>query len=138
LLAAPISQINPAVVDVPGSDVNLLLGSGSVMGEEVVAALAANLQGLFVQTARADRLDRIAFDRYGLTRFPANSATVDLTLSRPAPGAAGTYDAGSRVQTANGVQFATDIDVVFAGADTTKTVGGTALISTALATRPFP
>jgi uncharacterized phage protein gp47/JayE len=127
--AAPVSLLNPAVVDVAGSDLNLIAGASSLEAEECIAALARALQGLFVQTAAGSALDRIAYDRYGLTRFPATPATTDLTLSRAAPGAAGTYAAGSRVQSASGIQFATDTDAVFGAGDLTVTVGGTALLT---------
>lgn len=101
------------------------------MGEEVVAALANCMQGLFVETATGPALDRVVFDRYGLRRQGANPASVDITLSRPVPGAAtpGTYAQGSRVQTAAGFQFATDDDAVFGDFDTSASVSATALVA---------
>jgi hypothetical protein len=105
------TRINPAVIDIPGSDLNILLGAMSLMGEEVVSRLAFCLRGLFVETAREDQLDRVAFDRYGLTRFSAVPATVTLSISRPAgPAPAGTIPAGLRVRTPDGTEFATDVD----------------------------
>jgi uncharacterized phage protein gp47/JayE len=129
LTISPTPRINPSVVDIPGSDLNLVVGSQSLMGEEIVARLAVCMLGLWVETATGPALDRVAFDRYGLTRFPATPARIDLTLTRPAPGVGGTYPAGSRVQTTDGTQFQVDTDVVFAPADTTKSVTGTALVS---------
>jgi uncharacterized phage protein gp47/JayE len=122
-------RINPRVVDIPGSDLNIILGAMSLMSEETIAALAVCLQGSFIETASGDQLDRVAFDRFGLARLAATPATVDLTLTRPAAGPAGTYPAGSRVQTPTGAQFATNTDAVFAGATLTVAVSATALIA---------
>lgn len=131
LVTTPGTQINPSVADIPGSDLNILLGSTSLMGEEIVAALSACMQGLWVETATGDALARVAFDRYGLTIQSANPASVDVVLFRPLPGSAtpGTYSAGSRVQTVSGVQFATDIDAVFGDFTTTLTVPATAIVA---------
>jgi uncharacterized phage protein gp47/JayE len=123
-------RINPRVIDIEGSDINIILGAMALMGEEVVASLAANMANLFVETAVGDCLDRVAFDRYQITRLPAAPATVTLTLTRPAfTFGAFTYAAGSRVQTAAGLQFATDVDVVFGATDLVKTVNATALVA---------
>lgn len=129
LTISPTPRINPSVVDIAGSDLNLVVGSQALMGEEIVAALATCMLGLWVETATGSALDRVAFDRYGLTRFPATPARIDLVLSRPSAGGSGTYPAGSRVQTPTGTQFSTDLDVSFSGSDTSKAVTGTALVS---------
>lgn len=131
LVTTPGTLVNPAVADIPGSDLNLLLGSSSLMGEEIVAAVASCMAGLWVETATGDKLARVAFDRYGLTIQSANPASVDVVLSRPLPGSAtpGTYSAGSRVQTVAGVQFATDIDAVFGDFDISVTVPATAIVA---------
>jgi uncharacterized phage protein gp47/JayE len=130
LLASPNTRINPRMVDVPGSDVNLITGLASIMGEAVVAEQAGCMSGLFVETASGPALDRVVYDRYKLTRFPAAPATVTLTLTRPtAAFGAFSWSAGSRVQTVGGTQFATDTDVVFSGAQLTTTVNATAMIA---------
>lgn len=128
IVTTPNTRINPNVIDVAGSDVGILLGATSLMGEEVVAALAIILQGLFVETARADQLDRIAFDRYGLTRFPATPATVTLTFTRGA-GSSGTIPAGNRVQTPDGTVFAIDSDVVCPAGSFSVTGTATAILA---------
>jgi len=129
IVTAPSTRINPAVVDVPGSDANLIVGSQSLMGEEIVSHLANCMRGLFVDTARDEQLDRKAYDLTGLTRFPAVPARVDLTILRLVAGAGGTIPAGLRVQTAGGTQFALDDDVVFLAADTSKAAAATALVT---------
>ena len=126
---SPTPRINPSVADIKGSDLNLVLGSQSLMGEEIVASLASCMLGLWVETATGAALDRVAFDRYGLTRFPATPARIDLLLFRSAPGAGGTYSAGSRVQTTEGTQFSLDVDAVFAPSGLSRAVTGTALVA---------
>lgn len=131
ITTSPDPLINPAVVDVSGSDLNLLVGAASLMGEEVVSAIAACMQGLWVETATRDKLARVAFDRYGLVIQSANPATVDLLLSRPPPGSPtpGTYAASSRIQTADGTQFFTNVDAVFGSTATSVTVAATAVVA---------
>lgn len=130
IITTPGLRINPRVVDTPGSDVNIIIGAESLMGEEVVAALAGCFQGLFVETAQGDHLDRVAFDRYGLTRFPATPSVGQVRLFRVSAAAgAFTYPAGSRVQTAAGEQYAIDVDAVFGASDLQKTVNATALVA---------
>ena len=146
----PNIRLNPAVADIPGSDLNLAIGIDSVIGEEVVSRGASAMRGAFAETARGAQLDRVAYDRYGLRRFSATPASVDLVLSRPTPGAPtpGIYTAGSVVQTADGVQFGLDEDAVFGNFDTIvqvaatcATVGAstnvTANMITAFSTSPF-
>jgi uncharacterized phage protein gp47/JayE len=128
IVTTPDLRINPKIIDVDGSDVNIALGAMSMMGEELSAAFSACMRGLFVQTAETDSLDRVAFDRYQITRFPSSPATVDVTLSRPtATFGAFTYPSGSRVQTAGGVQFVTNTDAVFGALTLTVEVPATAL-----------
>lgn len=130
VITTPNLRINPQVVDIEGSDVNLAIIAMSVIGEEIIARLAACFAEFYVETAFRSDLDRVAYDRYGLTRLPATPARVDLTLTRPAPGVStpGTVAAGTIVQTASGVQFSTDIAVSFTGFQTTATVSATALV----------
>ena len=131
VVGTPNIRINPTMIDVPGSDLNLAVGVPSVMGEEVSARGALALRGAFVELARGAALDRVAYDRFGLQRFSATPATVDLVLTRPTPGGAtpGTINAGAVVQTSNGTQMAIDATVTFGDFDTSKTCTATALVS---------
>lgn len=129
LVTAPLSRLNPAVVDVAGSDLNLIAGAASLMGEEISAQLAQCLLDSFADTAENDALDRLAGDRYGLTRLGATPATVSVTFGRVSFAAgAGTIPAGTRVQSVSGTQFSTDVDLAFGGTDLSKNVTATALI----------
>jgi len=128
--ATPNIKINPSVIDVPGSDTNLVVGTCAVMGEEVSARGAMALRGAFMELARGSALDRVVYDRTGLLRFSAQPATVDLVLSRPAgPSAPGIIPAGSVVQTADGTQFALDVDAVFGVGTPTIITTATALVN---------
>ena len=130
VVGTPNIKINPAVIDVPGSDLNLVVGVPSVMGEEVSARGAMALRGAFAELARGAALDRVLYDRYGLLRFSAQPATVDLLLVRPTTdGGAGTITAGAVVQTPDGVQFVLDNDAVFYSSTVGVNVTGTALVA---------
>lgn len=127
---APNTRINPNLVDVAGSDLNLIVGVPSLMGEAVVAAMARCQAGQFFDSSRKDQLDRLASDRLGLPRKPENPATVDLLLARPtAVAGGGTVAASSRVQTADGTAFSLDVDVVFGSGVLSQTGTGTALVA---------
>ena len=126
----PNIKINPAVIDVPGSDLNLVVGVPSVMAEEVSARGAMALRGAFAELARGAALDRVLYDRYGLLRNSAGPSTVDLLLARPTTsGGAGTIEAGAVGQTSDGVQFALDTDAVFYASTVGVNVTGTALVA---------
>jgi uncharacterized phage protein gp47/JayE len=130
IAATPNIKINPSVIDVPGSDLNLVVGVPSVMGEEVSARSAMALRGAFAELARGSALDRVLFDRYGLLRFSAQPATVDLVLSRPGPGLlTGVIDAGSVIQTPDGVQFALDNELTWGSGELGITTPATALVN---------
>ena len=114
IAGTPGIRINPAVIDIPGSDLNIAVGVDAVLGEEVSMRSAYAMRGAFAELARGSQLDRVIYDRSGLLRFGATPASVDLLLSRPTTtGGAGTYRAGSVVQTADGMQFGLDNDAVF-------------------------
>lgn len=128
-LTNPDVRITPAIYDVAGSDVNILAGIGSVMGEQLSAAWARCMKGMFVATATGAALDRKVYDNFGFTRNPAAAATVDLVLHRPTFGAGGgTIPAGNRIQTASGSIFSLQTDVPFGATDLTKTASGFAAV----------
>ena len=120
IVTTPGTRINPKVVDVDGSTTNIVVASASLIGEEVISQLATGMQGLYSEVAEGDALDRLAADRYGLTRFSTTPAIATVTFAFPGVSVAGTITAGTRVQSSTEVQFATDADVVFAGAISTE------------------
>lgn len=131
VVATPNTKINPAVADVPGSNVNINIGTGAIIGQEIVARGAAAMRGAFIDSSRGPQLDRVVFDRTGLLRFSATPSTWDLSLIRTIPGVPtpGTYPAGSRITSPDGVQFASNADAVFGNFDVRVDVSFTAIES---------
>lgn len=133
IAGTPGIALTPSLVDVPGSDLNLVVGMFAVLAENVAARGAKGQRGAFAELARGAQLDRVIYDRSGgrVTRFGATQATVDLVLSRPTPGSAtpGTFDATSIVQTADGIQFATETDAVFSDLATSVMVRARAVVA---------
>lgn len=133
IAGTPGIRLSPALVDVPGSDLNVVVGMFSVLAENVAARGAKGQRGAFAELARGSQLDQLISDRTGsrILRFGANPATVDLVLGRPTPGSStpGTFAASSVVTTASGVQFATETDAVFGGFTTTAYVAAKALVA---------
>ncbi len=129
--ATPGIKLNPKVIDIPGSDLNVVCGMFSVMGETVSMRGAQAMRGAFAELARGAQLDKVIYDRSGLLRFSATPAKVDLVLTRPVPSAAtpGTYAAGSIVQTPSGVQFALSNDAVFGDYTASVEVSAQALVA---------
>jgi len=131
LAATPGIRLNPAVADIPGSDLNVVLGMMAVIGETISARGARGMRGCFAELARGSQQDRLFYDRAGLTRFGTNQATVDLELFRSTPSVAtpGTVHAGDVVQTPSGVQFGLSRDAVFGDYDTLVAVPAQALVA---------
>jgi uncharacterized phage protein gp47/JayE len=129
VVTTPNTKLNPATADVPGSNINIAIGTSAILGQEIIARGANAMRGAFIDSARGSALDRVCFDRTGLLRFSATPATWDVSLSRPLPGVAFslTYDAGSRITAPDGTQFGTNADAVLGDFDTTVTVSVTAL-----------
>lgn len=107
IVTTPRTRINPKVIDIEGSDINLMVNVAALMGEEIGAKLAYLMQGTFADTARGEQLDRLAYDRYGLTRQSATPSRTAIKFTRGV-GLAGTIAAGTRMQTSTGLQFSLD------------------------------
>lgn len=140
-LAAPGNPFTQAMIETEGSDINVLLGAGSGMANEVVRQVAIAERSLFLDTATGEELDRLAFDHYGITRKDASPATGQVTFSRPGAGAAGTIPVGFRVQSVEkqkiggteiitpGPIFQTTQPAAFATSTTTVTVPVESLVA---------
>jgi uncharacterized phage protein gp47/JayE len=113
ITAAP-SQITTAVVDREGSDANILVATAASIGDEISAQVARVGGSAFLDTATGADLDRLVFDRYGLSRKPASAAlgVVRFSLSS-APIANFLIPAGTLLSTADGRQFVTLFDDTF-------------------------
>jgi uncharacterized phage protein gp47/JayE len=117
------TRIDPAAVDTQGSDANVFIGSASVVAHHVIKQLAYQIEGLMLDTATGDQLDRWAWDRYMEPRKGAAVALVELTFSRAtyAYGAI-TIAAGTIVTTDNQVQYELVVPAAFSA--TTLVVSG--------------
>lgn len=106
------TRITNDVVDIDGSDANIVVASGAAMGDEVTTYALALYQESFLATASGRALDRWINDRYQLPRQEAVPAVTNLQLERS--NVVGfTIVAGSVFSTNTGVNFRTIDDVVF-------------------------
>lgn len=109
-------QIDPAMVDVQGSDVNLVVGVGSVLADAVTKQLGYAVSALTLDGAYDEDLDRWVWDRYQQTRKGASAATGLGLLTRPTGAAGGgTVAAGTTVTAFSGVEYITTQPANFSG-----------------------
>lgn len=116
------TKIDPAQVDVLGSDVNIFVGSTSVVAYSIILQLVYAFNRLLLDGATGDDLDRYAWDRYQLTRFGAVSAVGSVTFTRPTNGAgAGSIPIGTILLTNQGFEYITTTVATFATNDLSAT-----------------
>lgn len=110
-------KISRDAVERDGMDANVLVAAAAAAADEVVGQVAELASALFLDSARADALDRLVFDRYGLTRKPAAAAlgTVQFTAPSGAPSTF-TVPGGTVLGTADGRQYVTTDNVIFPAA----------------------
>lgn len=108
------AKVSRDAIEREGMDANILVASSAAMADEVVGQLATLAASLFLDSAKADALDRLVFDRYGLVRKAAASSQGTVQFRSPG-GAPTTFTipVGVLVQTSDGVQFATVESVTF-------------------------
>jgi uncharacterized phage protein gp47/JayE len=115
-LARP-TRLTPEVMDLPGSDVNILLATGAAQAQEIGAYAQGELNACRLRTAGS--VSEEALEQYGAselggeTRRGSLSAIVPLTFQRLA-GAGTTIPARSLMATKGGVTFELLLDLVFA------------------------
>jgi hypothetical protein len=101
-------KIDPAMVDVSGSDVNLFVGSSSVMADAVAKQIGYSTARLTLDGSYNEDLDRYAWDRYQQTRkgaSPAKGVQRFYRLTSAAGG--GTVPAGTRLTALGGTEYVT-------------------------------
>ncbi len=125
-------QINPAMIDVEGSDINLIFLAAAMMGETIVAGFAECMISLLLEKATGEKLDQLAYDRcFGATRKGANAASVFLTMTRPTAGAGqGVLAAGTTITTVANNLFTLQNDVPFAVGQLSAGPSGVVAIAT--------
>lgn len=101
-------------VDRDGTDSNIHGAATAVVGEEVIGQLAGVEEGLWLDSAFREKLDKLAWDRYGLTRKQAapSFVFVRFTTTAAAP-AAFAIPGGTRMATSSGQEFITVVSVPF-------------------------
>lgn len=115
-------KIDPAQIDVQGSDVNLFVGIASVLAAQVTNQLAYRTAALLLDGSDDEDLDRYAYDRYGLVRKGASPARGTIKVSRTSTTAgAGTVPIGTKVTTNTGFEYVTTTTATFAALDTSAT-----------------
>jgi uncharacterized phage protein gp47/JayE len=123
-------KIDPAQVDVAGSDVNLYVGIASVLGYQLVMSLAQNVNALMLDGAYGDDLDRYGTDRYQLPRKGAAAAVGNVRIFRSTAAAgAGTIPMSTPLLTLNGIEYITSNSVSFGATDLVVTVNVRASIA---------
>lgn len=111
-------KIDPAQVDVAGSDINLFTGIASVLGFAVVLSLIENINALTLDGAFDERLDRYGVDKYQLPRKGAAAALATVRIYRSsAVGGAGNVPMSTKLLSLNGIEYITTQDAAFSATD---------------------
>lgn len=111
-------KIDPAQVDIEGSDVNLVVGSSSVVAAHTVNHLLYRTAVLMLDGAEDEDLDRLVYDRYSMFRKGASAGLTTAEISRPTvAGGSGTVPAGTIITSDTGVEYLTLTDATFGPAD---------------------
>jgi hypothetical protein len=101
-------KIDPSMVDVEGSDVNIVVGVSSVMGDAIIKQLGFSTAKLMLDPNEGEDLDRYVYDRYQETRKGAAAALGTVQITRAtAAGGSGSVPIGTRIRTLTGVEYVT-------------------------------
>lgn len=113
-------RIDPAQVDIEGSDVNLICGISSILAGQIINQLAYRSASLTLDGSDGEDLDRYAYDRYQLTRFGAAPALGTGRITRATvTGGAGSIPTGTKIATLTGVEYITTTTASLGAADLT-------------------
>ena len=112
-------RISRDAIEREGMDANILVAAATAAADETVGQLAGLAAGLFLDSAKEEKLDRLVFDRYGLVRKSAAASygTVQFSSAGGAP-TTFTIPIGVLLQTVDGKQFVTIESVIFPAAST--------------------
>ena len=98
----------------PATDLNILINVIAALADEIAGQLIYVSAGCFVGSAQGQQLDRLAADRFGLTRKSAAGSQGAVTFSLPAPsGTTFTIPDSTKLQALDGNQFLTVGNQVF-------------------------
>jgi uncharacterized phage protein gp47/JayE len=76
------------IVERAGTDANALTAAPAAVGDEVVGQLIQVQAGLFLDTSKREKLDRLIYDRYQLPRLGASPARTNVSFTLPQPAVA--------------------------------------------------
>lgn len=108
------SKLTQEAIEREGADANVIVAGGAAMADEVSGQLLAAQTGLYLDSAKGRRLDRLVWDRYQILRKPAAPARGSFTFSTTAANPlAFTIFAGTKVVTEDGRQYVTESNVSF-------------------------
>ena len=117
-------------IDREGTDANILIASACAAAEQVVGQLVTVTAGLYLDSAVGEALDRLLFDRYGLTRKVAAQALGSVVFSLPtAAPSPFTIPAATQLATPDGIQYETIESQLFNAGTTSLTVAVRSLLA---------
>jgi len=123
-------QLTRTAIDREGSDVNILVATGCAAAEQVVSQLVIATTGLFLDSANGEALDRLLFDRFGLTRKVAAQALGSVTFTLPTAAVAPfTIPAQTQLATPSGTKYETIEAELFPAGATSKYVSVRSLLA---------
>jgi uncharacterized phage protein gp47/JayE len=115
------TKIDPAQVDIEGSDANLFVGIAAVLADQITKQLAFRTASLLLDGADDEDLDRYAYDRYNLTRKGASAARGSVVFTRTSVAAgAGSVPIGTKLRTDTGIEYVTTTVGSFGVSQTTS------------------
>ncbi len=115
-------KIDPATIDVVGSDVNIFVGSVSEVAFAIVLQLMFAVNRLLLDGAEKEDLDRYALDRYQLPRKGASPSIGTVRVYRTSFAAGGgTIPIGTVLKSLPGIDFVTISEIVFGNVDLSST-----------------
>lgn len=111
-------KIDPAQVDIQGSDINIFVGAVAQIAFAVVLQLAYRINSLLLDGAEDEELDRYAFDRYQLTRKGAVAAVGSVRVYRASFAVgAGSLPIGTKINSLTGIEYVTTTTITFGATD---------------------
>lgn len=111
-------RIDPKKVDVLGSDINIFVGSNSIVASALIDQLAQAINRLLLDGCQDDDLDRYALDRYDLPRKGASPALGTVRFFRQTNTlAGGSIPVGTKLITSGNVEFITVTTATFGALD---------------------
>jgi len=97
-----------------GSDANIMIAAAVAAADQVVGQQVLNTAGQFLDSATGSALDKLLFDRYGLTRKIAAAAVGTVTFTTTAVATnTFTIPAGIQLSSVDGIQYETIESEVF-------------------------